>query len=323
MNIQFHITNECNLRCKHCYHGKYTAEYLPLKDFETILAKTKDFMEKTGDFPDSIALTGGEPLTVPNIEDYVRSASSVFKTVGLLSNGILLTPEKMKKFTENSNFKFIQVSLEGPEDVNDMIRGKGTFKKIRDSIGIIKDAGVLCSVSCTLAPYNYNRIEELYNDLISYKSPNKLWFDRCIPFKGIGTLTKEQFKYFIDTLTKLRIRWKEEKLPVNPRASRALQWMADDTLKYPYVCGAGIRHFTIMYNGDVMICRRLDFPVGNLLREDWVDILERILPTLEKIHALPDECKGCEHAKKCNGGLKCLTYALYGEYNKKDINCLY
>ena len=124
---------------------------------------------------------------------------------------------------------------------------------------------------------------------------------------------------FIETLAKLRKRCKEENLPVVPRASRALQWTADD--KTPYTCGAGLRHFTLMYNGDVMICRRLNFPVGNLLKENWSDILERIYPILKAIHSLPDECKNCSHASICNGGLKCLTYAMYGDFNHKDVNC--
>ena len=321
MNIQFHLTNECNLRCKHCYHGGYTSEHISLEDFKIILEKTNSFLKKIKDTPNRIALTGGEPLIIPDIDNYINFGCSVFKEVGLLSNGLLLTPEKLENFKQNENFKYIQVSLEGPEDVNDMIRGKGTYKKIRNAIGMIKDAKLTCSVSCTLAPYNYDKIEELYNDLILYKSPDKLWFDRCIPFKGIQTLSKEQFKYFIDTLRELRKRWKEENLPVVPRASRALQWFTDN--KTPYVCGAGLRHFTVMHNGDVMICRRLNFPVGNLLQEEWVDIINRITPVLEKIHSLPDECKDCVYAKHCNGGLKCLTYALFKDFNHKDINCYY
>ena len=319
MNIQFHITNECNLRCKHCYHGKYTPECISLENFELMLQKTVDFMKKTGDEPFSISLTGGEPMTIPNIEDYLSKASLYFKRVGMLSNGLLLTPENLKELKKIEKFNFIQVSLEGPEEINDMIRGKGTFQKIRRAIGYIKDAGFFCGVSYTLAPYNYDKIEELYNELNTYNSPDILWFDRCIPFKGIGVLTKEQFKFFIDTLAKLRVRWKEEKLPVNPRVSRALQWIADN--KTPYICGAGMRHFTLMYNGDVMICRRLNFPVGNLLKEDWEDILVRIMPTLQEIHRLPDECKGCQHAQLCNGGLKCLTYTTLHSFNHKDINC--
>ena len=36
---------------------------------------------------------------------------------------------------------------------------------------------------------------------------------------------------------------------------------------------------------------------------------------------IPDDCKSCEHSKKCAGGLKCLTYDLYKDLNHKDVDC--
>lgn len=321
MNVQFHLTNACNLRCKHCYQGAYNPEYLSFENFKLILNKTKAFFGDIGEDFYRIGITGGEPLCVPGIVDYIKFANSIVKTITLLTNGTLLTPKILEEFRSNNHFGAIQVSLEGPEEVNDIIRGKGSFKRIRNAIRLIKDAGCFCMVSCTIAPYNFDKVDKLYEDLISYDSPDRLWFDRCIPFKGSGVLTREQFKQFNETLYALRQRWKQEGLPVEPRAARALQWITDAESPVKYVCGAGIRHWTIMHNGDVMICRRLDFPVGNLLKEEWPDIVERALPIIESIHQLPDECKNCKLANDCNGGLKCLTYNLYGHYNKKDVNC--
>ena len=321
MNIQFHLTNLCNLRCKHCYQGEYNPEMISLSDFKAILDKTRDFFGSIGDPLHSIALTGGEPLCVPHFEDYLFCADSYVKSLIVMSNGLLLTPERLACFKQASHFRAVQVSLEGPKPINDMIRGEGTYEKIRKAIRYINDAGLRSTVSCTIAPYNYNRIEELYDDLIKYDSPHRLWFDRCIPYKDIDVLTPVQFKVFIDTLRKLKKRWKEDNLPTFPAAIRALQWLAKDEPCEHYICGAGMRHFCILYNGDVMICRRLNFAVGNLLKEDWDAILKRAVPTLRVIHSLPDDCKNCFHAKRCNGGLKCLTHAVYGDFNHKDINC--
>lgn len=321
MNIQFHLTNSCNLRCKHCYQGEYDKQIISLDDFTYILDKTKKFFESINDSFYSVSLTGGEPLIIPDIDKYILTADSFCESIVLLSNGILLTPDKLHLFKKAKHFRKIQVSLEGPEPINDMIRGKGTYQKILNAISLIKNAGLFTSVSCTIAPYNYDKITELYDDLVLKVAPNVLWFDRCIPFKETEVLTKEQFKYFINLLHNLRLRWEKEKLPVVPRASRALQWLADDKIIDPYFCGAGLAHFTVMYNGDVMICRRLNFPVGNLFKEDWGDIIERISPFLLKMHSLPNECAGCKHAEICNGGLKCLTYTLFKDFNKKDVNC--
>ena len=321
MNIQFHLTNICNLRCKHCYQECYSGRFISFDDFCLIIKKTQQFFSSIGDPLHSLALTGGEPLTVPGFSKYLLYAGSVFSKVLLMTNGILLSPELLSSFQNCKSLRAIQVSLEGPEEINDSIRGKGTYKQIRQSIKFIKDVGLRCNVSCTVAPYNFDKVTELYDDLIAYDSPDSLWFDRCIPFKRNGLLTTKQFQFFVSSLRQLRLRWENEILPTEPVAGRALQWIAGTGNNKKYVCGAGIRHFTVMPTGDVMLCRRLNFPVGNLLEEDWPDIIKCAIPLLEKIHALPDVCKGCMHAGSCYGGLRCFSYALYKDFNKKDVNC--
>ena len=36
---------------------------------------------------------------------------------------------------------------------------------------------------------------------------------------------------------------------------------------------------------------------------------------------IPEDCKSCEHSDRCRGGLKCLTYAITGNYKLKDVGC--
>ena len=321
MNIQFHLTNACNLRCKHCYQGEYNPETISLLDFKNILEKTKVFFDSIGDPVYAINITGGEPMCVPDIGQYLLEADNYCKRIGLLSNGLLLTENVLNELKKAKHFDRVQVSLEGPEDVNDMIRGAGTYKKIKQSILYIKNSGLRATVSCTIAPYNYNRIIELYDDLAKNEKPNILWFDRCIPFKGTDVLTKEQFRQFIVNLGILCKKSNEEGLFTKPLANRAMQWLAGDTGEPRYVCGAGLKHFTIMHNGDVMLCRRLNFSVGNLLKENWSDILAKALPIMKEMRKLPDECRKCDFNNSCCGGLKCLTYSLYKDFNHKDVNC--
>ena len=321
MNIQFHLTNACNLRCKHCYQGEYSSTTISLSDFSSILEKTKKFFDSIEDPIYVMNITGGEPMCVPHIGYYLLEADKYCQGIGLLSTGLLLTSDALAELKKAKHFDRVQVSLEGPEDINDMIRGKGTYKKIKEAIVRIKNAGLRAIVSCTIAPYNYNRIIELYEDLATHEKPNILWFDRCIPFKGTEVLTKEQFQQFITNLSVICKKQKDEGLYTKPLANRAMQWLAQDLEENRYACGAGLRHFTIMYNGDVMLCRRLNFPVGNLLKEDWPDIIERALPILQNMHTLPDACKSCQYGSFCNGGLKCLTYAVHKNFNEKDVNC--
>ena len=79
MNIQFHLTNACNLRCKHCYQGEYNPETISLLDFKNILKKTKVFFDSIGDSVYAINITGGEPMCVPDIGQYLLEADNYCK----------------------------------------------------------------------------------------------------------------------------------------------------------------------------------------------------------------------------------------------------
>ena len=321
MNFQFHLTDCCNLRCKHCYQNDYTSNTISLNDLNFIFEKTKKYTEENNDCLLRIMLTGGEPLLVPSILDYIKLSAKYFKQVGILTNGLLLTSQFLSELKKIKEFFKIQVSLEGPKKINDIIRGQGTYDKIRYAIKLINETGINCDVSCTLASYNYDKIEELYKDLISYDSPTKLWFDRCIPFKDIKTLNKEQFYSFLDTLKRIRKEWKENNFPTEPAAVRALQFLLEDNPTSIYQCCAGQNHFTIMPNGNVMLCRRLNFAIGNLFKEDWKDIISRTKPLIKKVHTIPDECKYCKYSNLCRGGLRCLSYSEYSNFHHKDICC--
>jgi len=59
--FQWHITNECNLRCRHCYHESYLKEDIDIIRLTGIadqLCNALDKWKKKGSF----SITGGEPL---------------------------------------------------------------------------------------------------------------------------------------------------------------------------------------------------------------------------------------------------------------------
>ena len=101
---------------------------------------------------------------------------------------------------------------------------------------------------------------------------------------------------------------------------RALQFQM--TNDFAYGCTAGDTLLTVMENGDLVPCRRMPIVVGNLLKDDMYDLYinHPLLKELRK-NKIPDDCKLCDNAELCHGGLKCLTYALYNDLNHKDVGC--
>ena len=117
----------------------------------------------------------------------------------------------------------------------------------------------------------------------------------------------------INVVTKVSI------YPVSIEISLLKFQMTND---YPYECTAGKILLTVMENDDLVPCRRMPIFVGNLLEENMYDLYKKIkiIKGLQK-DTTPTECRSCEHSKLCAGGLKCLTYAIYGDLNHKDVGC--
>ncbi|MFQ6607394.1 MAG: radical SAM protein [Fidelibacterota bacterium] len=120
MNLQnrpigiFDLTSECPLRCQHCYF--YTnISHIPtdLSD-EEFLLRLKNVRDSYG--IRSAFWIGGEPLLKPTL---LQQAMRLFSRNAVATSGVVPIPTGLSGG--------LLVSIEGPQDVHDSLRGKGTF----------------------------------------------------------------------------------------------------------------------------------------------------------------------------------------------------
>ena len=143
--IYLHVTNRCNLNCKHCYaksnarlrlsaKGMGVGESVPARDtpYATIRCLIDQLVQVGGD---SIVLSGGEPLLRRDIKQILTFASGKLKTT-LLTNGILIDSE-MAEFLSHLGV-YVQISLEGmSRSIHEGIRGEGTFQQTMRAIELL------------------------------------------------------------------------------------------------------------------------------------------------------------------------------------------
>jgi len=145
--VQLRVTNLCNLRCKMCGQWGDTGIYRAdgFSDSATDGEKERDrIKELIGakrqlSLPDYvrlldeiapsrpiISLFGGEPLLYPDILPLVREIKARDLTCTVITNGGRL--ERYAKDLVEAGIDSIAVSIDGPPDVHDRIRGqKGSF----------------------------------------------------------------------------------------------------------------------------------------------------------------------------------------------------
>ena len=321
--LQWHLSEACNLKCLHCYQENHTPVQLKYDDLIKILNQYRELLDKlktTG----HINLTGGEPLCSPyffKILDEFKKDSNKY-SFSILTNGTLITEEYAKRI-KSYNPEYVQVSLEGGKRMNDYIRGKGVYKKVAQAIKTLKKHDIYVSLSFTATKLNYKEFPTVVKFAEKY-GVDTIWSDRFIPLSKDNDndfmMNLKETKEYLKIMEEERQKLKRKHSKTTVAMYRALQFQM--TNDYPYECTAGKTLLTVMENGDLVPCRRMPIFVGNLLEENMYDLYKKskIIKGLQK-DTTPTECRSCEHSKLCAGGLKCLTYAIYGDLNHKDVGC--
>lgn len=322
--LQWHLSENCNLKCLHCYQENHKPIQLSYEQLEKIYKQYKNLLKKLK-MKGHINITGGEPLCNPylfKILDLIKKDEELI-SFSILTNGTLITKNIAKKI-KSYNPYYVQVSLEGGQKTNDYIRGKGTYKKIAKGIKNLKKYNIFTSISFTATTLNYKEFPKVVSYAKKYKVDN-VWSDRYIPLgdsedKNLA-LNVSQTQEYLSIMAKERLKLKRKQYNKTTISMyRALQFQK--TNDFAYGCTAGDTLLTVMENGDLVPCRRMPIVVGNLLKDDMYKLYKTnsILKELRK-NTIPDDCNDCEHAQMCHGGLKCLTYAIYKNLNHKDIGC--
>ncbi|HJJ16705.1 MAG TPA: radical SAM protein [Bacilli bacterium] len=322
--LQWHLSENCNLKCLHCYQENHKPIQLSYEQLEKIYKQYKNLLKKLK-MKGHINITGGEPLCNPHlfkILDLIKKNEELI-SFSILTNGTLITKNIAKKI-KSYNPYYVQVSLEGGQKTNDYIRGKGTYKKIAKGIKNLKKYNIFTSISFTATTLNYKEFPKVVSYAKKYKVDN-VWSDRYIPLgdsedKNLA-LNVSQTQEYLSIMAKERLKLKRKQYNKTTISMyRALQFQK--TNDFAYGCTAGDTLLTVMENGDLVPCRRMPIVVGNLLKDDMYKLYKTnsILKKLRK-NTIPDDCNDCEHAQMCHGGLKCLTYAIYKDLNHKDIGC--
>ena len=329
--LQWHITERCNLKCTHCYQDEeIIKDELSLAEKFEVVDKFVDFVKilnKNHPSRGIINLTGGEPFIDNELEAlliYISKFSDLL-SFNFLSNGTMID-EKISLLLKNHKPSYVQISIDGDEKAHDKIRGEGAFGKSIEGIKKLQKDNIRVVISFTAHKQNYKEFPKVVK-IANKLKVHKIWSDRLIPEgraeeKNLQLLTpKESLKY----VQMMQIEQIKSKL--NPfsktivSAHRALQFIP--FLQTPHTCTAGKYLFALLPNGEVLPCRRMPIKLGNIKNTTFTEIYQKndLVNKLKTSNGNSKGCEKCKFTKTCNGGLKCLSYAITGSPFVKDPDC--
>lgn len=259
---------------------------------------------------------------------YGRNGQSVSNA--LQTNGTLLDKNWCDLFRTYD--WLIGLSLDGPEEVNDRYRfnkeGRGTWKRVMESLALLKKERVEFNVLCVLSTANVDRPKELYKFYRSHGIDN-LQFIPLAEFDSAGnplpyTISAEQYGRFLCEIFEL---WWPERRKVRVRffdnTAEALAGQKPGTCTMHETCDS---YVVVEYNGDVYPCDFFvegQWKLGNVTLDSWSEIARRTKRysfAAKKTLAHP-ECQACEYQSICHGGCPKFRHGPHGRFEELDYFC--
>lgn len=317
--VQWHLTERCNLRCTHCYQAGESFTELSLAEIREVLNEITGMLEVWEEashleFSPSLNVTGGEPFLREDLFEVLGEMGSRGFAIYLLTNGTLIDDQKAAMLAE-VGVKGVQVSIEGPEDIHDQIRGQGSFSASCQGIGLLLAAGHKVTLNATLSEINADKFKDLV-EIASSLGVQRLGFSRLVPSgQGLGLVDQMLGRDKVREIYKAIFA-----LPVNgleivtgdPVASQMRNGAGVDDCGSIAAggCAAGVSGLTLLADGTVTPCRRLAVPIGNVredcLREIWAN--SKTLEQLRDRGRYKGRCGSCSRWAHCRG-CRAIAYA--------------
>ncbi|MFW9920285.1 MAG: radical SAM protein [Candidatus Thorarchaeota archaeon] len=314
--LQLHVTEQCNLRCSHCYSESWTDD-LSFDRFQSIISQFKDIL-RIGKVEGTVYLTGGEPLLWPHLIRAIQHLIRERLVPRVLTNGTLITKDIAHEL-QKSKVRYVQVSLDGMKSVHDSIRGPGSFESATSGIELLVSAGIEVTVMLTLMKRNLRDLESLI-ELAESLGVKRVAFGRFIPLGNGCQIDSENLSAseVNDAFERLERMSKNCLVEI---VKRDPLWEIVEPSKNDFAgCSAGQLILDVLTDGTVYPCRRLPIEAGNVFDSSLLDIWISS-PIMNRLRNRSNlACNQCEKVLIC-GGCRGVAFGESGDAFSKDPHC--
>jgi len=323
--IDWAITNRCNLDCLHC-RGMDKEEL----DSRTILRVAEEIPSLK---PRWVIVEGGEPLLRKELFEIIEIIYKSNIKIYLISNGMLFNEDLVRRFAElDVN---LMISIDGADrESYEKIRRGASFERLKKSVAIANEYGILDSCPITIGKHNYNQIDKLFKFAkeIGYKKITFLGLKPCKDYEKYVLNGEEYGNFFFSVIRNqkdyqmdvyvdepfFKPFLKEHHVDYSPNPENGI--IVPDVSR----CIFG-EYMFIETNGDIKPCTFAPVAIGNVnercLNEIWKDMQNsELIKKIKDFSTREGSCGECKYLYEC-GGCRSRTFNLIGNWNGTDPLC--
>ena len=334
-SFQWHITDECDQRCKHCYifsedTGK-KLDAMTWAQMQDVVDNCCDMCEMYDRLP-YFYLTGGDPILHPDFWRLLALLKEKNIPFTIMGNPFHLNDEVCKRLKSYGCQKY-QLSLDGMRETHDWFRKPGSFDCTLEKIACIKNAGIRSVIMTTVSGTNIKEVPAIIDTVVEY-GVDVFAFARYCPTSGEKDtgMTPEEYRELLSVC--------DTKFKAYEAAGCQTYFNKKDHLwtLYEYETGAfkiaegtkdgmiyggcncGNCHLTILPTGDLYACRRVqNSRVGNVFEDRIADVWVCEMETYRDYTKFK-KCAKCELLAWCRG-CPAVASGAHGDFYDADPQC--
>ena len=335
-SIQWHITDTCDQRCKHCYifsgnNGKPIVE-MTWEQLQAVVETSEEMCKKLNRIP-YFYITGGDPILHKDFWRLLELLKSKNIAFSLMGNPFHLTGEVCERLYAAGCERY-QMSLDGLAETHDTIRKNGSFAETLEKIPLINNAGIKSVIMTTVSGTNIHEIPALIDTVVENKV-DIFAFARYCPtsnqaFEKSTHITPDEYRNFLDICWRKFETYKDCDTTFNLKDHLWTLYLYEkglftvpDNLKDGMIydgCNCGIGHITILPNGEVYACRRMESVIGNVFEKSLYDIfLGETMDAYRQFDKF-EKCAKCELLRFCRG-CPAVAYGYTHNHLAADPQC--
>ncbi len=297
--IQWHITNSCDMHCRHCY-DRSRREAMSYSQAIRVLEELETFCQThwvTGD----ISFTGGNPFLYKDFLRLYRAAVKRSFAVSILGNPV--PEETLDLLCAIQKPDSYQISLEGLAHSNDAIRGFGSYQRGLRFLKTLREKGIQSSVMMTVTQDNLDQVIPLaraLEDKVDSFNFNRL--SRVGEGAALQLPNPQAYRRLLQEYIQEEpehFHWSLKENLINLCLSESGQELSTGCTGVG--CGAAFNFLAVLPDGEVHACRKFPSLLGNLKQQSLDEIY--FSKAAHRYRRGFKFCDGCEIRSVCGGCL--------------------
>jgi radical SAM protein with 4Fe4S-binding SPASM domain len=335
--IPWRCTFACDSACVHC-----TSAGKPAAPGEIGTKDAKKIVDQVADFGASFfGITGGQPFLRKDLFEVLDYATEKRLSTSIITDGRMLDGDVFKKIVKNQTK--LSVSIDGGQETNDAIRGRGAYAAAVSAIERFSKEKLLNCLVYTFA--NAGKVTNVNEaDMRHVLDLAKKYDARWVVFHGLIPYSKDclkadptpaQYEWVCNKLYDLTIEYNSKPginvyIPFYARVAKQRGMPDFDKWYSGFFLGRCFfgKFLSIAENGDAIPCSYNDaYRIGNIkdkpIKQIWKEMQSSEFFNKVKDKAnIKGKCGVCEYKDLCGG---CRSAALFytGDIHGSDPRCAY